>query len=137
VIKGETVAEWGGTSGEDDDMPFAIGPIELPSGPNNYKSYSIPPVNSGGLPWGPAWLSIWGDLWDAKAEVRIALADEDGNWTIVKGPTGLERVPIKSGVVWNMDLPDGCRGISVKRLPVGTEDLCTGSLSMSIEYGKR
>lgn len=134
-----------GTPGEDADMPFATGPTELPNYPGEYRSYSIPPVNAGGLPWGRAWLSIFGDLFGTteepgKAMLRIAVSNGVGGWSFLGTPPapGQEpRVLIESGKIYNVEIPGGSRGLSIMRVPVDPEDDCSGSLSMSIEYGTR
>lgn len=118
--------------GEDEDMPTGMGPIQLPRAPHAHESYSIWPVNSGAIPWGVAFASIFADLFGGKAAFRIALSDGAGKWTIVG-----EKIVVESGKIWNMQLPTGCRGISVIRVPSDETDPCAGSVSMSIEYGRR
>lgn len=117
---------------EEDEMPVGMGPIQLPRGPNAHESYSIWPVNSGSIPWGPAFASIFADLYGGKAAFRIALGDGGGRWTVVS-----EKLIIESGRIRNMSLPTGTRGLSITRLPVSDGDPCTESVSMSIEYSAR
>lgn len=119
-------------AGGDDDMPAGMGPIKLPAAPQAHESYSIFPVNVGAAGFGPAWASIFTDLFGGKAAFRVALSDGLGKWTILG-----EKIVVESGKIWNSALPTGTRGISVIRVPVDEKDPCTGSASMSIEYGKR
>ena len=127
-------------SGEESDMPIPIGPVALPEGPGAHESYSIPPVNAGGLPWGRAWLSMFGDFFGGKAQFRVALSDGAGHWKFLGVPLapGAEpRVVLDSGVIYNVELPTGIRGISVMREPATEDDPATRSASFSIEYGTR
>lgn len=124
----------------DDDMPQGLGPIQLPATPNGNDSYSIWPVNQGAAGFGPAWLSIWGDLFGSAAAARVALSDGAGNWTLLGTPPAPGKDPIvtvQSGKMFNTPLPTGIRGISVTRVPATVTDPCTSPLSMSIEYGAR
>lgn len=116
----------------DDDMPVGMGPIQLPRTPQGHESYSVWPVNHGGLPWGAAFVSIFADLFGAKAALRIAISDGAGSWNVIG-----EKIVIESGKIWNMQLPTGARGLSVTRVPSDETDSCTASVSMSIEYGRR
>jgi len=116
---------------EEDDMPFATAPEELPTGKNVVKSYSIPPVNSGGLPWGNAFLSVWADLFGGRAAFRLAVGD--GNSFNVIG----DRITLESGKLFNVPLGTGVRGLSFTRLPANDNDPCTASISFSVEYGRR
>ena len=133
-----------GGADEGADM-FATGPTALPEGPNAHESYSIPPVNSGGIPWGRAWLSIFADLFGTTeepgtAKFRIALSNGVGGWSFLGEPLtpGAEpRVLLTSGHIYNVELPTGTRGISVIREAVDEDDTALGSASFSIEYGTR
>lgn len=132
---GYVQAAAGGTGG--DDMPAGIGPIQLPAAPNGHESYSIYPVNQGSAGFGPAWLTIGGDLFGREAAVRLVLGDGaplggEPAWKIIS-----EKLIINSGVTYNLALPTGTRLISITRLPANELDDCTPSLSMSIEYGPR
>lgn len=127
---GYVQAASGGTGG--DDMPAGMGPIRLPAGPETHESYSIYPVNVGSAGFGPAWATIFADLFARRAALRIAVSDGLGNWAILG-----EKIIIESGKIWNAPLPTGTRGISVTRIPVDADDPCTASVSMSIEYGPR
>lgn len=118
--------------GDDDDMPTGMGPIQLPQTPKGEASYSVFPVNAGGLPWGEAFLTIVGDLFGGRAAVRIATADDRGNIGVIK-----DKVVLESRKLFNMKLPTATRLVSIVRLPVDDNDPCTASLSMSIEYGRR
>jgi len=122
------------------DMPYAVPPTELPSGPGAHKNYSIPPVNAGGIPWGVGFLSIFTDLFGGKARFRIAVSDGNGAWSFLGVPLtpgGEPRVTVESGKIFNVQLKTGTRGLSVIREPVDAADTCLGSVSMSIEYGVR
>jgi hypothetical protein len=115
---------------EGDDMPFATSPQELPTGRDATRSYSIPPVNSGGLAWGEAFLSVWGDLFGGKAAFRLAIGD--GTGFDIK-----PRIELESGKLFSLKLPQGTRGLSFKRLAADDNDPCTASISFSVEYGRR
>ncbi len=117
--------------GSEDDMPFATAPEELPTGKNVVKSYSIPPVNSGGIPWGDAFLSVWADLFGGQAAFRLAVGDGKG-FNVIG-----ERITLESGKLFNLPLAKGVRGLSFTRLPVNENDPCTASISFSVEYGRR
>lgn len=116
---------------EGDDMPFATSSQELPVGKDVARSYSIPPVESGRLDWGEAFLSVWADLFGGRAAFRIAVGDGQG-FTVVS-----ERVTLESGKLFNLRLPKGTRGVSFKRLAADANDPCTASVSFSVEYGRR
>lgn len=125
---------------EEDDMPQGMGPIQLPNLPKAQESYSIWPVNQGAAGFGPAWLTIWGDMLGRKAALRIAITIGDNTWKFLGTPPAPGKDPvltIESGKTANIALPDGTRGISVTRIPVDTADDCAPSVSMSIEYGRR
>src|SRR6266498_1910271 len=92
--------------GSEDDMPFATAPEELPTGKNVVKSYSIPPVNSGGIPWGDAFLSVWADLFGGQAAFRLAVGDGKG-FNVIG-----ERITLESGKLFNLPLAKGVRGLS-------------------------
>lgn len=127
-------------SASGDDMPQGLGPLPVPSTPNGQVSYSIWPVNQGAAGFGPAWLSMWGDLHGTTSAVRIALSDGSGNWQLLGTPpvSGQDpRVTLQSGKVFNTQLQTGIRGISITRLAVDVTDECTASVSMTVEYGPR
>jgi hypothetical protein len=115
-----------------DGLPIGWGPVELPSGPQVLKSYGLWPVNSGAIGWGPAFASVFADLHGGRAAFRVAVGNGNGAWPIIK-----EKLVIESGIIWNMQLPTGARGISFQRVPVDANDPCTSSVSLTIEYQAR
>lgn len=138
ILAGWTATGYAPTG--DDDMPQGMGPIQLPNTIKGQQSYSIWPVNLGSAGFGPAWLTIWADLFGGRAALRVAITPGDNTWKFL----GVPRVPgeepvfiVESGKTANVALPDGTRGISVTRMPVDATDDCALSVSMSIEYGRR
>lgn len=131
----------------EDDMPTGIPSTRITEPrPGATASHCIWPVNSGGLPWGPAWLTIWGDLAGAQAKVRMVTSDGAGHDTawirgdgggLVPDPTGAGGIVIDSGRLVNLQLPDGTRGVSFQRQPLSDADACDTVLSFSVEYGRR
>lgn len=126
-----------GYTGGDDTMPHSVGPMAVPTEPYAHTSYVIPPVNQGAAGFGPAALTIGGDFFQGRAAIRLALGDGGQHtgsprWTIVS-----ENLILESGKTFGMKLPTGTVIISVQRLPVTPDDLCTMAVSMSIEYGPR
>lgn len=118
---------------EEDDMPQGWGPVQLPTTPHGRTSYSIWPVDDGVAGFGPAWLTIWADLFEeGPAALRIAMGSGDGQFTVVT-----DRLVVESGKKFNMGLPKKTRGISITRLPYTETDPCLTSISMSIEYAPR
>lgn len=138
VFIGYVQAAAGGTTGG--ETMFAIGPCALPSYPGGHENYSIPPVNSGGVPWGRAWLSIFADLFGGEAKFRIAVSNGVGGWSflgVTPAGGGEPRVVLESGHIYNVELPGGTRGLSFIREPVDEHDDCSGSVSFSVEYAAR
>lgn len=125
------------STGDDDDMPtFATGSLPAgfgadKNGAETDKSKSlvlvIPPMNSGGLPWGGVYVSFAMDF--GAARLRIAVMDKNKAWRL----TYLDLASAKGRV--NVPIVDGDQCVSVSRC-AGTGD-GTEPIGYLVEAGKR
>lgn len=128
-------------SQEEDDMPYGV-PLDLHGlEVGERKEFTIAPVNTGGLGFGKAWLSLGCDGGDAKIRVVYQKDGEDfwnplfGDWT-GEGPVRLVRAS-DSRQANSASLPDGTGKVSVELTEIVAENPSKFSASGFIEYGKR
>lgn len=121
------------------DMPGSYGPLKFGYPAEGDSSYPIPPVYSGALLWGDAWLSVAADSNGAPFSFRVASKTLTGGWVVHTGgtgPTGEEQM-LSSGDTWNMQLPRGTRLLSLWGPWLTDRTRAPFSLFGSIEYGQR
>lgn len=125
---------------EDDSMvPIPFGPLKFGFPPNGDYSYPIPPVYSGALPWGDAWLSVCADTQDVPYRFRVASRDLVSAWDILTGIQSDESglTTLKSGDLWEIMLPRGTRMVSLWGPWLLDGSKAPFSLFGSIEYRQR
>lgn len=109
------------------EMAQGSTPYEAPTVVGESFSYTINPVNDGGIPWGNAYFSLLADLYGKKAAFRVVAYDTAGNitWSSDSDPEKCpdKKVILSSLVLFNKQLPAKTRGLSIQRLDAGGDDI--------------
>lgn len=113
--------------GEDDNMPTSEQLQNWPLAEGEQRVYTVAPVATGSLAWGPAWLSVLaaGGKWEVYAH------DADGAGIVGSRPALIDN---SAKALGNLQLPSGTRAITVTCTQASTETAVTTAV---VEHGPR